>query len=40
MKSHDLQVSGAPISYEDLVEAYYKLMDGAASDDLLCIQRR
>ena len=32
-ESHDLQVSGAPISYEDLVEAYYKLMDGAASDD-------
>ena len=32
-ESHDLQVSGAPISYENLVEAYYKLMDGAASDD-------
>ncbi len=32
-ESHDFQVSGAPISYEDLVDAYYKLMDGAASDD-------
>lgn len=32
-ESHDLQVSGAPISYEDLVEAYYKLMNGTASDD-------
>ena len=32
-ESHDFQVSGAPISYEDLVSAYYKLMDGAASDD-------
>ena len=32
-ESHDFQVSGAPISYEDLVGAYYKLMDGAASDD-------
>ena len=32
-ESHDFQVSGAPISYEDLVSAYYKLMDGAVSDD-------
>lgn len=32
-ENHDFQVSGAPISYEDLVGAYYKLMDGAASDD-------
>ena len=32
-ESHDFQVSGAPISYEDLVGAYYKLMEGAASDD-------
>ena len=32
-ESHDFQVSGAPISYEDLVGAYYKLMDGAMSDD-------
>lgn len=32
-ESHDFQVSGAPISYEDMVEAYYKLMDGSMSDD-------
>lgn len=31
-ESHDFQVSGAPISYEDLVSAYYKLLDGADSD--------
>lgn len=29
---HEMKVSGAPISFEDLVEAYYKLMDGALSD--------
>ena len=32
-ENHDFQVSGAPISFEDLVGAYYKLLDGAASDD-------
>lgn len=32
-ENHDFQVSGAPISYEDLVSAYYKLMDGVGSDD-------
>ncbi len=29
---HDLQISGAPVSYEDLAEAYNRLLDGAASD--------
>lgn len=29
---HDLQISGAPISYEDLAAAYNRLLDGAASD--------
>lgn len=32
-ENHDFQVSGAPISYADLVSAYYQLMDGVASDD-------
>lgn len=32
-ESHDLKISGAPISYEDLVEAYYKLLEGNLSDD-------
>ena len=32
-ENHDFQVSGAPISFEDLVGAYYKLLDGVASDD-------
>lgn len=29
---HEMRISGAPISFEDLVGAYYKLMDGALSD--------
>lgn len=32
-ENHDFQVSGAPISYADLVSAYYQLMDGVASDN-------
>lgn len=32
-ESHDLKISGAPISYEDLVEAYYKLLEGNLSDN-------
>ena len=32
-ENHVFQVSGAPISYADLVSAYYQLMDGVASDD-------
>lgn len=30
---HEMKISGAPISYEDLVSAYYKLMEGALSDN-------
>ena len=30
---HDLKISGAPISHEDLIDAYYKLLDGSMSDD-------
>lgn len=32
-ESHEMNISGAPISYADLVEAYYKLMDGQLSDN-------
>lgn len=32
-EKHSMQVSGAPISYEDLVAAFEKLMDGHLSDD-------
>lgn len=32
-EQHELRISGAPVSYEDLVGAYYKLMDGCLSDD-------
>ena len=33
-ESHELQISGAPISYEDLVSAYFKLLDGTLSDNV------
>jgi len=33
-ESHELQISGAPISYEDLVGAYFKLLDGNFSDNV------
>lgn len=32
-ESHDLKISDAPISYEDLVGAYYKLLEGNLSDN-------
>lgn len=32
-ESHDLKMSGAPVSYEDLVGAYYKLLEGNLSDN-------
>lgn len=32
-ESHPLRISGAPVSYADLVEAYYRLMEGSASED-------
>lgn len=31
-EKHEMKISGAPVSFGDLVEAYYKLMDGAMSD--------
>lgn len=37
-ESHDMQISGAPISYEDLVGAYYKLLEGERSDN--CFEYR
>lgn len=37
-ESHDLQISGAPISYEDLVGAYSRLLDGALSDEVFDYQ--
>lgn len=33
-ESHDLQISGAPISYEDLLDSYFKLLDGNLSDNV------
>lgn len=32
-ETHDFQISGAPISHEDLIGAYYKLLDGNMSDN-------
>jgi len=31
-EKHDLQISGAPVSYEDLAGAYQRLLEGAPSD--------
>lgn len=32
-ESHPMKISGAPVSFEDLAGAYYKLMEGRLSDD-------